>query len=210
MFAALRRSQAAGSAPSRWRIRPRTHPGPGFASIGELWFRWSRHAAINHGRRARPGLRFRHRERQGRRITRSASAGASGPPRLRADGGPGPPDGRAAHRQERHRRRPDPRSSRPGARHQHPRGPVWSTAAPGAARPGARVQPAGRRRRPLVAGLGSPRPLQGPGDGPPDGLLAQGARHRRGPAVVPAEGRRRADGPAVGRRGERRNGPGRV
>ena len=48
---------------TRWRIRLRMHPGPGFASIGELWFRWSRHAAISHGRRARPGLRFRHRVR---------------------------------------------------------------------------------------------------------------------------------------------------
>ncbi len=47
----------------RWRIRLRLHPGPGFASIGELWFRWSRHAAISHGARARPGLRFRHRLR---------------------------------------------------------------------------------------------------------------------------------------------------
>ena len=47
----------------RWRIRLRLHPGPGFASVGELWFRWSRHAAISHGRRARPGLRFRHRLR---------------------------------------------------------------------------------------------------------------------------------------------------
>ena len=47
----------------RWRIRLRMHPGPGFASFGELWFRWSRHAAISHGRRARPGLRLRHRVR---------------------------------------------------------------------------------------------------------------------------------------------------
>ena len=47
----------------RWRIRLRMHPGPGFASFGELWFRWSRHAAISHGRRARPGLRLHHRLR---------------------------------------------------------------------------------------------------------------------------------------------------
>ena len=45
----------------RWRIRLRMHPGPGFASFAELWCRWSRHAAIGHGRRARPGLRLRHR-----------------------------------------------------------------------------------------------------------------------------------------------------
>jgi hypothetical protein len=47
----------------RWRIRLRMHPGPGFASFAELWVRWSRHAAISHGRRARPGLRLRHRLR---------------------------------------------------------------------------------------------------------------------------------------------------
>ncbi|MGH3189416.1 MAG: type IV secretory system conjugative DNA transfer family protein, partial [Streptosporangiaceae bacterium] len=45
----------------RWRIRLHLHPGPGFASFAELWCRWSRHAAIGHGRRARPGLRLRHR-----------------------------------------------------------------------------------------------------------------------------------------------------
>ncbi|MGH3199684.1 MAG: hypothetical protein ACRDNT_28040, partial [Streptosporangiaceae bacterium] len=47
----------------RWRIRLRLHPGPGFASSGELVFRWSRLAAFHHGRRARPGLRLRHRLR---------------------------------------------------------------------------------------------------------------------------------------------------
>jgi type IV secretion system protein VirD4 len=45
----------------RWRIRFRMQPGPGFATIAEMWARWSRHAAIGHGRRARPGMRFRHR-----------------------------------------------------------------------------------------------------------------------------------------------------
>ncbi|MGH3254821.1 MAG: type IV secretory system conjugative DNA transfer family protein [Streptosporangiaceae bacterium] len=47
----------------RWRIRLHLHPGPGFATVAELWCRWSRHAAIGHGRRARPGMRFRHRLR---------------------------------------------------------------------------------------------------------------------------------------------------
>jgi type IV secretion system protein VirD4 len=42
----------------RWRVQLRLRPGPGFASLPELWFRWSRHAAIVHGRRARPGLRI--------------------------------------------------------------------------------------------------------------------------------------------------------
>ncbi|MGH3198458.1 MAG: type IV secretory system conjugative DNA transfer family protein [Streptosporangiaceae bacterium] len=47
----------------RWRIRLCLHPGPGFASSGELAFRWSRLAAVHHGRRARPGLKLRHRLR---------------------------------------------------------------------------------------------------------------------------------------------------
>ena len=45
----------------RWRIRLRLHPGPGFATTAELLFRWSRLAALHHGRRARPGMRLRHR-----------------------------------------------------------------------------------------------------------------------------------------------------
>jgi hypothetical protein len=42
----------------RWRIRLRLRPGPGYASLPELVFRWGRLAALFHGRRARPGLRF--------------------------------------------------------------------------------------------------------------------------------------------------------
>jgi type IV secretion system protein VirD4 len=45
----------------RWRIRLRLHPGPGFATKAELLFRWSRLAALHHGRRARPGMKLRHR-----------------------------------------------------------------------------------------------------------------------------------------------------
>ncbi len=45
----------------RWRIRFRLRPGPGFATIWEVTFRWSRLAALHHGRRARPGMRLRHR-----------------------------------------------------------------------------------------------------------------------------------------------------
>ncbi len=47
----------------RWRIRLYLHPGPGFASPAELVLRWGRLAALHHGRRARPGLRLRHRLR---------------------------------------------------------------------------------------------------------------------------------------------------
>ena len=43
---------------ARWRIRFRCKPAPGFASFGELAFRWSRLAAVVHGRRVRPDLGF--------------------------------------------------------------------------------------------------------------------------------------------------------
>ena len=42
----------------RWRIRLRLRPGPGYASLIELVFRWGRLAALHHGGRARPGLGF--------------------------------------------------------------------------------------------------------------------------------------------------------
>jgi len=45
----------------RWRIKFRLHPGAGFATSAELLFRWSRLAALHHGRRARPGMKLRHR-----------------------------------------------------------------------------------------------------------------------------------------------------
>jgi hypothetical protein len=43
----------------RWRARLRLRPGPGYASLAELVLRWGRLAALFHGRRGRPGLRFR-------------------------------------------------------------------------------------------------------------------------------------------------------
>jgi type IV secretion system protein VirD4 len=45
----------------RWRIRLRLRPGPGYASAPELVFRWGRLPALNHGRRARPGMPLRYR-----------------------------------------------------------------------------------------------------------------------------------------------------
>jgi hypothetical protein len=42
----------------RWRIKLRLRPGPGYASLFELVFRWGRLAALWHGRQARPGLGF--------------------------------------------------------------------------------------------------------------------------------------------------------
>ena len=47
----------------RWRIRLHLHPGDGFASYAELAVRWGRAAALHDGRRARPGLKLRHRLR---------------------------------------------------------------------------------------------------------------------------------------------------
>jgi type IV secretion system protein VirD4 len=45
----------------RWRTRLRLRPGTGYASLPELALRWSRAAAVLHGRRARPGLGLRRR-----------------------------------------------------------------------------------------------------------------------------------------------------
>ena len=42
----------------RWRARLRLRPGPGYASLVELVFRWGRKAALSHGSRARPSLGF--------------------------------------------------------------------------------------------------------------------------------------------------------
>jgi hypothetical protein len=42
----------------RHRITARLRPGPGFATVAELWFHWSKLAALSHGHRARPGLRL--------------------------------------------------------------------------------------------------------------------------------------------------------
>ena len=45
----------------RWRIMVRLRPGPGFATLAELTVRWSRLAALHHGRRARPSMRLHRR-----------------------------------------------------------------------------------------------------------------------------------------------------
>ena len=161
----------------RWRIRLRMHPGRGFASIGELWFRWSRHAAIGHGRRARPGLRLRHRLRvrttdyavrlgRGQWFRRAYArmedqvlvmaaqrTGKSGIVADRILDHPGPVLATTT--------RTDLAQLTIGSRAQ--RGPVY----------------VGRRRPALNPDLGSPGALQGPRDGPPHGLVAEGARDRR-------------------------------
>lgn len=40
----------------RWRTLMRVRPGPGFATLPEMWFRWGRLAALYYGRRIRPDL----------------------------------------------------------------------------------------------------------------------------------------------------------
>ena len=40
----------------RFRLWLRLRPGPGFASLPELWLRWGRLAALSYGARSRPGL----------------------------------------------------------------------------------------------------------------------------------------------------------
>ncbi len=40
----------------RWRARLRLHPGPGQATVFELWLRWGRLAAARRARRSRPSL----------------------------------------------------------------------------------------------------------------------------------------------------------
>ena len=42
----------------KWRTRLRIRPGAGFASHWEITFRFSRLAAVYHGRRCRPDMRF--------------------------------------------------------------------------------------------------------------------------------------------------------
>ena len=45
----------------RLRARLRLHPGPGHATVFELWLRWGRLAAARRARRSRPSLRRRER-----------------------------------------------------------------------------------------------------------------------------------------------------
>ena len=45
----------------KWRTLIRVRPGPGFATLPELWWRWGRLAALYYGRRTRPDIRLRRR-----------------------------------------------------------------------------------------------------------------------------------------------------
>ena len=75
----------------RWRIMVRLRPGPGFATLAELTVRWSRLAALHHGRRARPSMRLHHRITvPHHRLRDPARPRPVLPPRLRPRRGPDP------------------------------------------------------------------------------------------------------------------------
>ena len=69
----------------RLRARLRLHPGPGHATVFELWLRWGRLAAARRARRSRPSLL-----RRERLLRPVADLGARSPRPLRARAaGPG-------------------------------------------------------------------------------------------------------------------------
>ena len=76
-------------------------PGPGYASLAELVFRWGRLAALRHGRRARPGLRSLPADPACYGLRRSARPGSVFPPDVCPYGGSVPDPGAAAHGQVR-------------------------------------------------------------------------------------------------------------
>jgi type IV secretion system protein VirD4 len=40
----------------KWRTLARTRPGPGFATLPEMWWRWGKLAPVRYGRRTRPSM----------------------------------------------------------------------------------------------------------------------------------------------------------
>ena len=162
----------------RWRARLRLRPGPGYASLFELVFRWGRLAALRARPPgpARPQLRgppgFAH-----HRLRRPARPRAVWPPRLCAHGRPDSRTGTPAHRQDRVDCRPDPQPSGPGAGHQHaPRPAQHHCGRPGPPRTDQCLEPAGRRRPAEHLRLVHPRRLPRPGHGSPHSRMA-GRRH---------------------------------
>ena len=179
----------------RWRIMVRLRPGPGFATLAELTVRWSRLAALHHGRRARPSMRLHHRitartteyairlgrAQYGRRVFARAedqtlilSLPRSG--KVRDAGGPGD------------------RPSRRGAGHRiAPRHLHRHRRVPRPARPDRGVQPRERLRHPVHLPVGHDDRLRGPGRGdPPRRRPRRRRRQHRGDGLVGGEVRRRA------------------
>ena len=152
----------------RIRLHLRLHPGKGFAHAFSLWLRWSRFAVLRRSGRIRPALPLRYRFLDPRE--HSVFLG-----RAHYRHGLRVPleehllvDGAAADVQDRVPGRRHPALPRPGHRHQHQTGRVRADQrGPRAARPGARVQPAAHRRRPVHLLLVPGRRLPGPGDRDP-------------------------------------------
>jgi hypothetical protein len=153
----------------RIRLRLRLPPGKGQATVGELWWRWGRLAAFRHSRRTRPTFTFSDRllapapeqsvlvgrahYRHALRLPLDEHAAIFSPPPRRQDRlagpritalpGPGPVDDDQARRLRAHRCRPR------------------------RARPGARVQPAGRRQCRLHVPVEPARRVRRSGGGDP-------------------------------------------
>ena len=152
----------------RIRLHLRLHPGKGFAHAFSLHLRWSRFAVLRRSGRIRPSLPLRYRfldprehsvflgrahYRHGLRVPLEEHLLVMAPPQDVQDGVPG---------------RCHPALPRPGHRHQHQTGRVRADQrGPRAARPGARVQPAAHRRRPVHVLLVPGRRLPGPRDRDP-------------------------------------------
>jgi hypothetical protein len=73
----------------RWRTKLRLRPGTGFASHWEITFRFSRLAALYHGRRCRPDMTFWMRLVSPARLYAVRLGPGRGPQGLRPRRGPG-------------------------------------------------------------------------------------------------------------------------
>ena len=175
----------------RLRLRLRLHPGKGHATVFELWWRWGRLAMFRHARRTRPSLTSGQRAAAPR-----VGVLVTGRPRAlpaRAAASAGGARGHlqpAARRQDRLAGPGHPALPRPGAVHHHQARRVRADQRrPRRPRPGARVQPAGHRRRAVHVPVEPARRLPGPGRRDPPGRrvrqLGQPAAASRTPASGP-------------------------
>ena len=134
----------------RIRLHLRLHPGKGFAHVFSLWLRWGRLAVLRRSARIRPSVAAAVPDPGPARAFGLSRPGPLPAPAARPAGGAPAGDGPAPHVQDRVPGRCHPVLPRPGHRHQHQTRPVRGDqrrARP--VRPGARVQPAAHRRRPV-------------------------------------------------------------
>ena len=196
----------------RLRLRLRLHPGPGHATLFELWLRWGR------GRSGPPGQAS---------PAVAVLADAAVPPvaDLGADRPrPVSPGAAGADRGARHLHRPAAQGQvggaggdhravpRAGGGHHDPRGPARADrGVPGLARAGARVEPAAAGRRGLHDAVGPAGRMRGPGDRDPPRRAAVGGRLLQGRGrgfLVRGDRAVAADAAARGRAAARQHGPG--